>query len=135
MYTHLSTYGLRMPRQAARHLPARRIPRPPRMSFKGALTTSGNSHAIRFEAALAKAAPEFAAKSGTVRIELLGAGTALVFLEEALPADDDPMVEAWLRFIERDVIGHPEQLHALTETETPALEPMVEGAAGPDDEI
>ena len=124
-----------MARQATKHPASPRVPRPPRMSFKGALTTSGNSHAIRFEAALAKAAPEFAAKSGAVRIELLGAGAALVFLEEAVPAEDDPMVEAWLRFIERDVIGHPERLHALTEAEALGLERMVEGVVVRDDEI
>jgi hypothetical protein len=112
-----------------------RMPRPLRMSFRGALTTSGNSHAIRFEAALAKAAPEFAAKSGEVRIELLGAGAALVLLDEAPPTESDPMVEAWLRFIERDVISHPERLHALTETEAGELEGAVEGVAVRDDEI
>ena len=105
------------------------------MSFKGALTTSGNSHAIRFEAALAKAAPEFAAKSGEVRIELLGAGTALVFLDEAASTEDDPMVEAWLRFIERDAIQHPEQLHGLTGTEAQDLERLVYGVVVRDDEI
>jgi antitoxin PrlF len=104
------------------------------MSFRGALTTSGNSHAIRFEAALAKAAPEFAAKSGDVRIELLGAGAALVLLNEAPPAGDDPMVEAWLRFIERDVIQHPERLHAVTEAEAQDLERLVEGVVVRDDE-
>jgi len=124
-----------MARQATKHPVSVRPPGPPRMSFKGALTTSGNSHAIRFEAALAKAAPEFAARSGAVRIELLGAGAALVFLEEALPAEDDPMVEAWLRFIERDVIEHPERLHALTEAEATELERMVQGVVVSDDEI
>jgi hypothetical protein len=124
-----------MPRQARRQTTAGKEARPPRMSFKGALTTSGNSHAIRFEAALAKAAPEFAAKAGAVRIELLGAGTALVFLEAAQPAGDDPMVEAWLRFIERDVIRNPERLHLLTETEAQDLERLVEGVAVQDNEI
>lgn len=124
-----------MPRHAARPPGTPKAPRPPRMSFKGALTTSGNSHAIRFESALAKAAPEFAAKSGAVRIELLGAGAALVFLEVALPAEDDPMVEAWLRFIEQDVIQHPERLHVLTEAEAQDLERMVEGVVVTDDEI
>jgi hypothetical protein len=124
-----------MPRQATRPPAEPRVPRAARMSFKGALTTSGNSHAIRFEAALAKAAPEFAAKSGAVRIELLGAGTALVVLEEARPVDDDPMIEAWLRFIERDVVRHPEQVHALTEAEAQCLERMVEGVVVRDDEI
>jgi hypothetical protein len=120
---------------ATKQSAAARIPGPPRMSFKGALTTSGNSHAIRFEAALAKAAPEFAAKSGEVRIELLGAGTALVFLDEAASTEDDPMVEAWLRFIERDAIQHPEQLHALTGTEAQDLERLVYGVVVRDDEI
>jgi hypothetical protein len=105
------------------------------MSFKGALTTSGNSHAIRFEAALAKAAPEFAATTGAVRIELLGAGAALVFLEAALPAEDDPMVEAWLRFIEQDVINRPEILHLMTEAEAQEHERPVEGVVVQDDEI
>jgi hypothetical protein len=123
-----------MPRQAPTQTPAGKEVRP-RMSFKGALTTSGNSHAIRFEAALAKAAPEFAAKAGAVRIELLGAGTALVFLEVTLPAEDDPMVDAWLRFIERDVVRNPERLHLLTKTEAKDLERLVEGVAVQDDEI
>jgi len=57
-----------------------------------------------------------------------------VFLDAALSAEDDPMVEAWLRFIERDVIRNPERLHSLTKTEVKDLERLVEGVAVRDDE-
>jgi hypothetical protein len=66
---------------------------------------------------------------------LLGAGAALVFLEAALPAEDDPMVEAWLRFIEQDVINRPEILHLMTEAEAQEHERPVEGVVVQDDEI
>jgi antitoxin PrlF len=85
------------------------------MSYTGKATTAGNSKALSFESALFKAHPEF----GTGRFEahVIAPGTLLVTSaeQEERPADDedDPVLLAYLAFLEQQMVAHPELIRPL----------------------
>ncbi len=85
------------------------------MSYNGRATRSGNSQAMAFEKALFRAHPEFA--SGRLTAEYIGPGHLLV---RALPeaegaaAGEDPVLGAYLSFLERDMEAHPERIQPLS---------------------
>ena len=83
------------------------------MSYKGRSTKSGNSKAIAFEAALFRSHPEF--EAGRFEAEYIGPGILLVRTapEAERPAEDDPVLAAFLAFAERDMREHPERIQPL----------------------
>lgn len=74
--------------------------------FAGKVTRAGNSDAIRFEQAFFKTNPEF---NGRVHAQVIAPGVALVSTAAAKPerAGDDPVLRAWLTFLERDMAARP----------------------------
>jgi antitoxin PrlF len=96
-----------------------RMKQPKKAAYSGAVTTTGNSDAIRFEKALFKACPEFRQKA-KVKARPIGPGQILISLSEAVPApsedmEDDPMLAAFLAFLEKDISEHPERIRPLDE--------------------
>lgn len=88
----------------------------PMRGYKGIITTTGSSEAIRLEKGLFRQNPEFRQKA-SVEAHVIGRGMLLVQLTEAkLNQDDeeDPMVSAFLAFLERDAIAHPERIVPLS---------------------
>ncbi|QDI79689.1 hypothetical protein E8E01_04240 [Methylorubrum populi] len=106
--------------------------------FKGSITTTGRSEALRLDKALFKAHPEFRQKA-KIRAHILGPGTMLVTLDPDEAAsqeasESDPVVAAYLAFLERDMAAHPERLHPFTEIDLARLASLTEGVPVSDDE-
>jgi antitoxin PrlF len=84
------------------------------MSYSGRATRSGNSQAMAFEKALFRAHPEFT--EGRLAADYIGPGCLLV---RALPdaeqaaAEEDPVLGAYLAFLELDIQAHPERIQPL----------------------
>ena len=114
----------------------------PRATFKGTITTTGRSEALRLDKALFKAHPEFRQKA-RVRAHVIGPGSLLVTLEADDPLgveaaneiERDPVVAAYLAFLERDLREHPERLQPFTEGELARLESLTKGIVVSDDEM
>jgi antitoxin PrlF len=86
------------------------------MSYTGKATTAGNSKALSFESALFKAHPEFGA--GRFEAHVIAPGTLLVTstAENATRAaedEGDPVLLAYLAFLERQMVAHPELIQPL----------------------
>lgn len=108
-------------------------------SFSGAITTTGRSEAIQLDKALFKAHPEFRQRA-KVRAHVLGPGHLLVTLADASEpvADDverDPVVSAYLAFLESDALAHPERIAPLPENELARLRRLTDGVSASDDDI
>ncbi|HEV3049215.1 MAG TPA: type II toxin-antitoxin system PrlF family antitoxin [Longimicrobium sp.] len=85
------------------------------MSYNGKATTVGNSRALSFEATLFKAHPEFA--SGRFEAHVIGPGTMLVTsaepAQESMEDGEDPVVLAYLAFLEEQMERHPELIQPM----------------------
>ena len=77
-------------------------------TFTGSITTTGKSEAIRLDKALFRLHPEFRQKA-KVRAQVISPGHALISVidDEAAPQDEDPVVTAFLAFIEKDLRTQP----------------------------
>jgi antitoxin PrlF len=101
-------------------------------SFSGSITATGRSEAIRLDKALFKAHPEFRQRA-RVHAHVLGPGHLLVILadDSAAAAPDeierDPVASAYLAFLERDMLAHPEHIAALPEQELAGLHRLTDG--------
>jgi antitoxin PrlF len=87
-------------------------------TFTGSITTTGKSEAIRLDKALFRLHPEFRQKA-KVRAQVISPGHALISVidDETLPArDEDPVVMAFLAFIENDLKMHPGRRSRLSKT-------------------
>ncbi|MGO4870308.1 MAG: type II toxin-antitoxin system PrlF family antitoxin [Roseiarcus sp.] len=110
-------------------------------TFKGTITTTGRSEALRLDKALFKAHPEFRQKA-RIRAHVIGPGSLLVTLDaeerngaEAPDAvERDPVVSAYLAFLERDLREHPDRLQPFTEGELARLEALTKDVEVSDDE-
>lgn len=102
-------------------------------TFSGKSTPIGNSNGIRFDAALFKTHPEF---FGEVKATVLGPGQMLVSVlcADAMPADavDDesnPVMQAFLHFLERQMIEHPDLIEPVSEADLAQIAALVAGVA------
>jgi hypothetical protein len=96
------------------------------MAYSGKATTVGNSRALSFEASLFKAHPEFAA--GRVEAHVIAPGTMLVTSTDRVQPetdDDDPVMLAYLAFLEQEMARHPEQIQPLDEELLARIEKLV----------
>jgi antitoxin PrlF len=84
-------------------------------TYTGTITTTGTSEAIRLEKALFKAHPEFRQKA-KVQAHVIGPGTMLVAVavaDNAEPAEDVPVMAAFLGFLARDIVENPARVVEL----------------------
>jgi antitoxin PrlF len=81
------------------------------MSYIGKISTSGNSDAIRLDKNLFKQHPEFR-QQAQVRADVIGPGTLLLQVVDdiELADDTDPIVCAFLSFIEKDMLANPSNI-------------------------
>lgn len=105
------------------------------MKYAGKATTSGNSRAFRFDAALFRAHPEFAA--GPITAQVLGPGALLV--TTASPPDEsdegsDPVLESFLAFLEGQLRDQPQHVRALTAADVQGLDVLLDGVVVDRDE-
>jgi antitoxin PrlF len=85
-------------------------------SFSGSITTTGKSEAIRLDKALFRLHPEFRQRA-KVRAHVIAPGHALIsVVEEVGPEvqDDDPVVTAFLAFLEKDMRTRPGRIAGLS---------------------
>jgi len=88
-------------------------------TFTGSITTTGKSEAIRLDKALFRQHPEFRQKA-KVRAHVISPGLALIAVvdDESIPAreEEDPIVSAFLGFLEKDLKNHPRRSTRLSKT-------------------
>ena len=85
-------------------------------TFGGSITTTGKSEAIRLDKALFRLHPEFRQKA-KVRAQVIAAGQALIsVISEGPVAPDevDPIMSAFLAFLEKDMKANPERITGLS---------------------
>lgn len=104
------------------------------MPFTAKASTSGNSRALRLDAALVKSHPEFA--KGEFAVHVLGPGTLLVTQQSpAAPVtDDDPALMAFLAFVDQDLRTRPDRVRRMTRADIAGLEKLLEGVVVERDE-
>jgi antitoxin PrlF len=110
----------------------------PRVEFKGTITTTGRSEAIRLDKALFKAHPEFRQRA-RIKASVMGPGSLLVTLDPETvaeaDAEADPVARAYLAFLERDMLDHPDRLQPITEHFVERLRRLTHGVEVALDEI
>ena len=107
-------------------------------SYQGSITTSGKSEAIRIEKTLFRQHPEFQ-QQAKVRVYVIAPGQMLLSLSE--PSSDveakdvDPVVSAFLGFLEQDMVNHPERLSFIAEDEIQQVKALVSGVEVSDSDV
>src|ERR1700687_5139275 len=85
-------------------------------TFTGTITTTGKSEAIRLDKALFRLHPEFRQKA-KVRAQVIAPGHALISVVEEGASEVekvDPVLTAFLAFLEKDMKTHPKRMASLS---------------------
>jgi antitoxin PrlF len=107
-------------------------------SYNGSITTVGNaSEAIRLDKNFFRQNPEFKQKS-KVKAQVIGPGTVLLSVEDEIQAagqDSDPIAGAFLAFLAKDMLNHPERLQSVSDEEVQRVKDLVAGVTVSDDDV
>ncbi|MBS1996346.1 MAG: hypothetical protein JSS86_08560 [Cyanobacteria bacterium SZAS LIN-2] len=105
------------------------------MSYTGKISTSGNSEAIRLDKNLFKQHPEFR-QQANVRADVIAPGTMLLQLvdNEGAEIESDPMVTAFLAFLEKDAIENPSSITPVSEKQMAEISALVDGVVVTEDD-
>ena len=106
-------------------------------TFTGSITTTGKSEAIRLDKALFRLHPEFRQKA-KVRAQIISPGHALMSVmdDDAAPAqDEDPVVTAFLGFLEKDLKTKPGRRSRLSKASLARAVRLTKTVKVADDEI
>jgi antitoxin PrlF len=104
--------------------------------YRGKQTRTGNSSGFRFESALFRSHPEF---NGEVKAHVIAPGQMLVSAiapsrEES--EENDPVLEAFLAFLAKDMEDHPEQIKPLSADLMERIERLTQGmTVDPDEDL
>lgn len=97
-------------------------------TYSGKVTAIGNSTGIRFDSALFKLHPEF---SGDIRATIVADGHMLVsakpYQTKTPDESEDTVMLAFLRFIEKDMLDHPENIAPLDTAQMDRIASLVVG--------
>ncbi|HEY9676852.1 MAG TPA: type II toxin-antitoxin system PrlF family antitoxin [Drouetiella sp.] len=106
------------------------------MSYQGKITTTGSSEAIRFEKELFKNNPEFK-KHAKVRADIIAPGKMLVSVLDEFEAseEEDPVVGAFLAFVENDIKRNPSSVSALDSDSIARAVKLTEGVVFSDEDF
>ena len=87
------------------------------VAYVGTITTTGKSEAIRLEKSLFRSHPEFRQKS-KVQAHVIGHGTMLLSVtdDETSESEVDPIMAAFLKFLEREIARSPDGIKPLSAT-------------------
>jgi antitoxin PrlF len=105
--------------------------------YNGSITTTGRSEAIRLDKDLFKQHPEFQQKA-KVQAHVIAPGQMLISLldtAEDSEVDEDPVVTAFLCFMEQDMLQRPEYILPLSEDLLHQMSVLTRGIAVSDDEM
>src|SRR5438552_1010220 len=93
------------------------LSKPKKMAtFRGSITTTGKSEAIRLDKALFRLHPEFRQKA-KVRAQIIAPGQALISVVDEGPSEPDeadPIMSAFLGLLEKDMKANPERIDGLS---------------------
>lgn len=105
------------------------------MTYRAKAATVGNSRAFRVDSALFRAHPEFA--EGEFDVSVIAPGRLLVQATSDVPEDDsDPVLDAFLGFIEHQMIQRPDLLSSVTVADRREVHELLRGVkADPDEEL
>lgn len=97
--------------------------------YEGTVTQVGNSKGMRLPAGLFRAYPEF---NGKVRVTVVGEGQVLLSAKgqtrrKAAAGEDDPVMASFLRFMEEQMIRHPEEIVPADAEQLRRIGKLVEG--------
>ncbi len=96
---------------------------------KGSLATSGNSHALRIDKSFVRQNPVLSQTGSKVRFKMVASNTFVFVIlnDQADEEQGDPVVEAYLSFLEDDMRHNPVRITPFSETEASRLERLVDG--------
>ncbi|MGD0295451.1 MAG: type II toxin-antitoxin system PrlF family antitoxin [Terracidiphilus sp.] len=94
------------------------------VEYRGKQTRTGNSLGFRFEGALFKSHPEF---NGEVRAHIIAPGRMLVTAETESREKADPVMEAFLAFLAKDMEDHPENIKPLSASRAKRIAELTKG--------
>lgn len=105
------------------------------MAYVGTITTTGKSEAIRLEKSLFKSHPEFRQRS-KVQAHVIGHGTMLVSVadDETTESDVDPIMAAFLSFLDSEIAQSPDRIKPLSATRIDEARELTKGVEVSDDE-
>ena len=105
------------------------------MSFHATATKVGNSKGLRLDAALYRDHPEFA--SGEYVVDVIAPGRLLVRAnggeELTAEAEADPMLGAFLAFMDQQMSADPARFSAMDRAQAALIESLVEGVDADED--
>jgi hypothetical protein len=101
----------------------------PAKEYSGKVTPVGNSKGIRLDAAFFRAHPEF---DGEVRATVLADGQVLLSAKSTARStkrdgDDDPVMLSFLRFLEQQMIDHPDAIEPMDADQMKRIGKLVKG--------
>lgn len=105
-------------------------------TYRGTVTTTGKSEAIRLEKALFKSHPEFSQKS-KVHAHVIGPGTMLISVAGTAKSETeaDPVMAAFLSFLAEDISRLPQRVKPLAETRIKKARELTKGTKVSDDAV
>jgi hypothetical protein len=96
------------------------------MSYSGRTTRTGNSKAFRFESALFTSHPEFA--EGELEADVIAPGRLLIRTRsDEDEAKEDPVFDAYLAFVEEQMVTHPDLILSFTTEDIGGLDELLDG--------
>lgn len=107
------------------------------MTYTARATTSGKQHALAMPKSLVDEHPEFA--TGRFVVQVVAPGHMLVSAQEpveAAGADESPVLEAFLAFLDQQMRSHPEMITPFTQADVAGVAELLEGVeADPDEDL
>jgi antitoxin PrlF len=101
--------------------------------YRGKQIRTGNSSGFRFESALFRSHPEF---NGEVKAHVIAPGQMLVSAMTPSLEVSDPVLEAFLAFLAKDMEDHPEQIKPLSADLMERIERLTQGiTVNPDEDL
>jgi antitoxin PrlF len=101
--------------------------------YRGKQIRTGNSSGFRFEGALFRSHPEF---NGEVKAHVIAPGQMLVSAMTPSLEESDPVLEAFLAFLAKDMEDHPEQIKPLSADLMERIERLTQGiTVDPDEDL
>ena len=107
------------------------------MAYKGKITTSGSSEAIRLDKDLFRQHPEFK-QQAEVRADVIGPGKLLISVldrQEVAEEEEDPIVGALLAFLENDLAKNQAAISPLSAETIADAKALTEGVVYDDNDF
>lgn len=107
------------------------------LKYNGSITTTGRSEAIRLDKDLFKQHPEFQQKA-KVQASVIAPGQILISLLDNIATadeDEDPVVTAFLSFVEQDMLKNPGHTIPLSDELLQNVSLLTQGVEVFDDEV